>query len=224
MVLLICIAWVRWLREFAKNRNLNGINVVWEAKWNIKADDMTIYLQVISTWKDSAQREEILNDRLRAFKEKFSWNIIDWTNWCYPETYETENCWFKNSNIWWCKMWWLCLEFTWDIENTIEYMENSLSGHNNYTTTSWTLTASTNWDSVNEMKALANKDAREKAEKIANSLWVRLWKLIVYSENGFNWWANYYYWDQIIQRGWMNSPSSFEIPYTATVYHTYAIK
>lgn len=226
MVLILCLAWVLWLHEFGKNRNLNGINVVWEAKWNIKADDMTIYLQVIATWKDSAQREEILNKRLSIFKETFSWNVIDGNNWCQPETYESEDCWFKNSMIvwWWCKRWWICLHFTWEIEDTIEYVKNSLSWYDNYTNTNRTLTANNNWNSANEMKRLANQNAHEKAESIANSLWVKLWKLLVYSENGFNWWINQYYWDQIIQRNWQNFPKSFEIPYTATVYHTYAIK
>lgn len=225
MVLILCLAWVLWLHEFGKNRNLNGINVVWEAKWNIKADDLTVSLQVIATWIDSAQRWEILNERLNMFEGLFSWNIIDRNNWCYSESYETEACRFRNSNLWWwCRIWSICLNFTWDINNAIEYVQNLLSGYNSYTNTNWTLTVSNNWDSANEMKALANQNAQQNAERIANSLWVKLWKLLVYSENGFNWWVNQYYWDQIILRNWQGFPKSFEIPYTATVYHTYAIK
>ena len=117
----------------------------------------------------------------------------------------------------------ISFEMTWDIETQAKDIQGQLEWYDWANIQTWNLAVQENWPSINEIRTLANENAKKKAEQLANSLWVKLWKLIVYSENWFDW--NMYY-NSLQNRVYYSSSSlaSFNINVKTTVYHTYAIK
>ena len=204
MVLLICLFWLFAMHEFAKNRNLNGINVTWSAESYVPAD-----------WA-------LIKERVDQVKENFSWYKLTNINWGY-ESYEDEGCYVKNRRLWVvCIKQYLSFEFTWDIEAQAKNIQERIEWYDWANIQTWNIAVQENWPSINEIRALANENAKQKATQLAESLWVKLWKLLVYSENWFDW--NMYY-NNLQNTVYSSSfPASFDINLKATVYHTYAIK
>ena len=116
----------------------------------------------------------------------------------------------------------LGFEITWDVENQANNIKEQVEQYERINIQNWNIAIQENWESINHIRALANQNAKEKAEWLAESLWVKLWKLLVYSENWFDW--NMYY-NNLQNRAYYSQfPTSFDINLKATVYHTYAIK
>ncbi len=223
MVLIICLFGLFAMHEFAKNRNLNGINVTWNAEWYIPADRAMVGLEFYATWDTYEQRNSLLDERVSQIKEIFSWYRLSNIDWGY-ERYEDEGCYYKNRRIWvTCMKQYLWFEFTWNIEEKANNIKEQLSWYDWVNIQNRNIAVQENGESINQIRALANENAKEKAEWLAKSLWVKLWKLIVYSENWFDW-SQYYNNLQNRIMYYSQFPSSFDINLKATVYHTYAIK
>ena len=223
MVLLICLFGLFAMREFAKNRNLNGINVTWSAEKYITADWAVVTLEMYATWDTYDQRSALLTERVNQIKELFSWYKLNGTEWGY-EIYEDNGCYFRNRPLWFmCMKQFIWFEFSWNIEELASNIKEQLSWYDRVNVQSWNIAVQEDGDAVNQIRAMAKKNEKEKAEWLAKSLWVRLWELLVYSENWFDW--NMYY-NNLQNRMMYYSqfPTSFDINLKATVYHTYAIK
>lgn len=222
MVLLICLFWLFAMHEFAKNRNLNGINVTWSAEAYIPADWAVVTLEFYATWDTYEKRDNLLDERINQIKDIFTWYKLNNLEWGY-ERYEDEWCYVKNRRIWVvCMKGYLGFEITWDIENQANNIKEQLKEYEWVNIQNWNIAVQENWESINQIRALANQNAKEKAEWLAKSLGVKLWKLLVYSENWFDW--NMYY-NSLQNRVYYSQfPTSFDINLKATVYHTYAIK
>ena len=222
MVLIICLFGLFAMHEFAKNRNLNGINVTWSAEAYVPADWAVVTLEFYATWDTYEQRNTLLSERVNQIKEMFSWYKLNSMEWGY-EIYEDNNCYFRNRPLWFmCMKQYMWFEFTWNIEEQANSIKEQLSWYNRINIQNRNIAIEENWESINEIRALANQNAREKAEWLANSLWVKLWKLLVYSENWFDW--NMYYNNLQNRMMYYQFPASFDVKLKATVYHTYAIK
>ena len=222
MVLLICLFWLFAMREFAKNRNLNGINVTWSAEAYVPADWAVVTLEFYATWDSYDQRNTLIKERVDQVKENFSWYKLTNINWGY-ESYEDEGCYVKNRRLWVvCIKQYLSFEFTWDIEAQAKNIQERIEWYDWANIQTWNIAVQENWPSINEIRTLANENAKQKATQLAESLWVKLWKLLVYSENWFDW--NMYY-NNLQNTVYSSSfPASFDINIKSTVYHTYAIK
>ena len=223
MVLLICLFWLFAMHEFAKNRNLNWINVTWNAEAYIPADWAVVTLELYATWDSYDQRNTLIKERVAQIKEIFTWYKLNNWEWGY-ESYEDEGCYLRSRRLWvTCFKQYISFEFTWDIEAQAQDIQEKIEWYNWVNIQTWNLAVQENGPSINEVRALANENARQKAVQLADSLWVRLWKLLVYSENWFDW--NMYY-NNLQNRVYYSSSSlaSFNINVRATVYHTYAIK
>jgi hypothetical protein len=61
----------------------------------------------------------------------------------------------------------------------------------------------------------ANADAKERAEKTAKTIWAKLWKLIVFSED-----SDWYRYNNYIT----TLPKDLQIEWMAVVHHTYSVK
>ena len=222
MVLLICLFGLFAMHEFAKNRNLNGINVTWSAEAYVPADWAVVTLEFYATWDTYEKRDNLLDERINQVKEIFTWYKLANIEWGY-ERYEDEWCYVKNRRIWVvCMKWYLGFEITWDVKNQANNIKEQVDQYEWINIQNWNIAIQENWESINQIRALANQNAKEKAEWLAESLWVKLWKLLVYSENWFDW--NMYY-NSLQNRAYYSQfPTSFDINLKATVYHTYAIK
>jgi len=227
MVLLVCFAGVRWLREFAKNRNLNGINVVWEAKMKAPADTITVNLQLYATWATLQERQDNFDKRLDQLKWIFTWAsftsdvLMNNERWDNSERCYLDRWGFIDGP---CYIWYQIIEMT---GNTIElwkFITDSLKEYTWLYPVNWVLSIKDNSAVMSELRAKANQDAKEKAESLASDLWIKLGKLLMYSENGFDW-NQYYYNNQWRAEFYTTTnPSVNELNLTANVYHTYAIK
>lgn len=223
MVLLICLFWLFAMHEFAKNRNLNWINVTWSAEDYVSADWALVTVEFYATWDSYNQRDALLKERANQVKEIFTWYKLNSIEWGY-EMYEDEWCYVKNRRLWVvCMKQYLGFEITWNIEEKANVIQEKLNEFDWVNVWNWNIAVQENWEAINQIRGLANQNAREKAEWLAKSLWVKLWKLLVYSENWFD--GNGYY-NNLQNRIMYYSqfPSSFDIKLKATVYHTYAIK
>lgn len=222
MVLLICLFGLFAMHEFAKNRNLNGINVTWSAEAYVPADWAVVTLEFYATWDTYEKRDNLLDERINQVKEIFTWYKLTNIEWGY-ERYEDEWCYVKNRRIWVvCMKGYLGFEITWDVENQANNIKEQVEQYEWINIQNWNIAIQENWESINQIRALANQNAKEKADWLAESLWVKLWKLLVYSENWFDW--NMYY-NNLQNRAYYSQfPTSFDINLKATVYHTYAIK
>ena len=210
------------MHEFAKNRNLNGINVTWTAEAYVPADWSVVTLEFYATWDTYEKRDNLLDERINQIKEIFTGYKLNNLEWGY-ERYEDEWCYVKNRRIWVvCMKGYLGFEITWDIENQANNIKEQIKQYEWVNIQNWNIAVQENWEAINQIRALANQNAKEKAEWLAKSLGVKLWKLLVYSENWFD--GNMYY-NSLQNRVYYSQfPTSFDINLKATVYHTYAIK
>lgn len=226
MVLLICIAWIWGLREFAKNRNLNGINVVWEANMKAPADTITINLQLYATWATLQERQDKFEKNLEQLKGVFTWaSFTSDVSVNYDRRDNPDRCYLDRWGYveWPCYVWYQVIEMTWDTVELWKFITDSLKDYTWVSPANWILSINDNSAVMSELRAKANQNAKEKAESLAKDLWVKLGKLLMYSENGFD--GNQYYYNQWrVQYYSSANPSVSDLNLTATVYHTYAIK
>ena len=220
MVLLICLFWLFAMHEFGKNRNLNWINVTWNAEGYVPADWAVVTFEFYATWDTYNQRNTLIKERSNQIKEIFTWYKLN--NGNGYESYEDEGCYIKSRRLWVvCIKQYISFEMTWYIETQSNNIQEKIEWYDCVNIQNWNLAVQENGQSINEIRTLANENAKQKAEQLAKSLWVRLWKLIVYSENWFDW--NMYYNSLQNMVYYPSNPVSFDINVRATVYHTYAI-
>ena len=226
MVLLICLAGAFGLHEFGKNRNLNGINVTWEAKMKVPADTLTVQIQLYATWATSQERQDNFEKRVERLKWIFTWAsftseiITSIDNWDNPERCYLDRWWPIDGP---CYVWYQVIEMTGDVIELWKSIANNLKEYSWVYPVTWVISIKDNNAVMSGLRAKANENAKEKAESLANDLWVKLWKLLMYSENGFDGNQYYYNWAQL-QYYSSSNPTVNELNLTANVYHTYAIK
>lgn len=219
LVAIICCCWILWLREFAQNRNLSWINVAWEAIWTIPANSLDVDFYLYATWNDQNEKEKNIENNLLILKElikEFNTNINDdsmISHRCYDIFYDDNearsNCFSKG----------VSLQLSWNIEEQAKKLEELIQNIPWIMINGRTISFSDDAPELLELMSKANKNAREKAEKIANSLWVKLWSIISFSRYNDDYY-NYYSTSERYQ----HFPTSFEVNSTLTVYHTYKIK
>lgn len=220
MVLLICFTWLFGLHQFSKWRNYNGINVTWKATWEIPADAVKFSVQFFTTWDSKQERFDNMDKQTKYLKEILTWDEVtvdtERDNGAYDNP---ERCYFDNiERNYPCAVKSMTFRIDdCDIEEASNIIDKKLRGLDRLNTiwrNIWV--ENQNNEKMIELQDQANHDALNRAEKTANTLGVKLWKLLVFSENSNGYQENYVYYQKI--------PDSFMVKVTAVVNHTYAIK
>ena len=219
MVLIVCFSWIYWLKEFWKSRSFNWINVTWKASGRIPVDSARVVVNFAWFWETAEIRHNKVEDMFTSFKEAITWLNVELNN--NTEIYDTEgNCYRPNQ--WYnvpesCSQMTINLKFNLDnIKEDVEKFTNIVESISGVLVNWWSLWIE-NQNSPEMMALLdkANKDAKERAEKTADALWAKLWKLIVFSEDS----EGYQFYD------YFNSlPDDLMVDRVAIVHHTYSVK
>lgn len=228
LVLLVVLAGMWSMHDFSKNRNLNWINVVWEAKAVFPADTITVNVHFIATGEKTLIGG-LVEEKISTLKAMLSWSEINKEVWNQLNYYFQRNCYFQDEslNI-------PCADVRFSFTLTWEDMEAKLIAFSSqiekipYTEIGgYNFMVSKETTAYQDLRAKALQDAEKKAQQVADVLGVKLGKLIVYSDNNPITIPNDY--QESSNVVYVNAPlflnnGTLTVELPIKVYQTYAIK
>lgn len=222
IALLLCLVGMRSMNNFSKNRNLNGINVIGQASAKIPVDTLNFHLEFIATGDTKVQRQELALQRVQDIKglqeglsivQGYDTHLHD-DNHCYRNEKESNSP---------CTR----VNFTLKMKGAIQeqaprFLEKLKSlpwvnVHRQRLIVEYTNPA------LLKLRKEAMNNALIQGQELAKNLGVKLGKLLVYSEKGFNSMDHEY---GVSSRS-IETPfplDKYEIEVQVHAYHTYAIE
>ena len=186
MVLLLILAGMWSMHDFSKNRNLNGINIMGVASREIPADTVQFRITLIGTGTTKAIRKELAFKRLEEVKNLVEGASFINSNYDGRRVFDTDQCYFWGTEKEYpCTRMSVNLQFTGNISEKLKTLIEKTDALDWIDIEDKRLIVGENNPQVKELISEANKDAEMHAKEVASQLWVKLGRLIVYSENGF---------------------------------------
>ena len=186
VAVILCLAGMWSMHDFSKNRNLNGINIMGVASREIPADTVQFRITLIGTGTTKAIRKELAFKRLEEVKNFVEGASFTNSNYDGRRVFDTDQCYFWGTEKEYpCTRMSLNLQFTGNISEKLKTFIEKTDDLDWIDIEDKRLIVGENNPQVKELISEANKDAETHAKEVASQLWVKLGKLIVYSENGF---------------------------------------
>lgn len=224
IALLLCLVGMRSMNNFSKNRNLNGINVIGEAKAMLSADKINLNVEFIATGENKALRKEVALKKLEELKQLLSGASV--LNGHETNFYDNRNCYFNDQeNNQPCMRANVTFQIKGNIEEKTKLFYQQIDELPWIVLNSQVLIVEKENPELLQLRYKAIKDAEQKALQLAQGLGVKLGKLLVYSEQGF---GPEYYGDRGLFSKEIYSAAgpleNFDVEVDVHTYHTYAIK